>query len=102
MEFYEWNKFDYLTVNNLGIPEPDTIKKIQTPEIMFIPLVAFDNCKNRLGYGGGFYDRYIDKYEKKKIIKIGCAFSYQKIDKLPTSVYDKKLDFIITDKKIII
>ena len=40
--------------------------------------------------------------EKKKIIKIGCAFSFQKINKLPTNYYDKKLDIIITEKKIII
>ncbi len=103
MEFYSWDKSDFLTINNFGIPEPNINKKKYYPDIMFIPLVAFDNNKNRLGYGGGFYDRYIEKIErKKKIIKIGCAFSFQKINKLPTNYYDKKLDIIITEKKIII
>ena len=67
-----------------------------------VPFVSFDNELNRLGYGGGFYDRYIEKIEKvKKVIKIGLAFSYQKIKKIPTNKFDKKLDFIITEKDIL-
>ena len=91
------------TTNNFGIPEPNMSKKVEKPDIIFIPIVAFDNYKNRLGYGGGFYDRYLERIEKKKkVIKIGCAFSFQKINKLPLEDYDKKLDFIITEKKIIL
>ena len=69
---------------------------------LLVPLVAFDNRLNRLGYGGGFYDRYIEKIEKiKKVIKIGLAFSFQKISSIPTNQFDKKLDFIITEKEIL-
>jgi len=54
---------------------------------------------NRLGYGGGYYDRLIKKLsKKKKIIKIGLALSVQKIDKVPINAYDEKLDYIVTDK----
>ena len=57
---------------------------------------------NRLGYGGGFYDRYLEKVSKiKKIFKIGLGFSYQEIKKIPINKYDKKLDLIITEKKIL-
>ena len=57
---------------------------------------------NRLGYGGGYYDRYIEKIEKlKKIIKIGLAFSYQRIKNVPINKHDKKMDFIITEKDIL-
>ncbi len=57
---------------------------------------------NRLGYGGGYYDRLIEELSKKKnIIKIGLAFSIQKIDKVPINVYDQKLDYIVTNKYII-
>ena len=57
---------------------------------------------NRLGYGGGFYDRYIQKISKiKKIVKVGLAFSFQKLKNIPTSKHDKKLDIIITEKDII-
>ena len=63
---------------------------------------AFDKNLNRLGYGGGYYDRLIEKLSKKKnIIKIGLAFSIQEIDKVPTNMYDQKLDYIVTNKNII-
>ncbi|MDC0329001.1 5-formyltetrahydrofolate cyclo-ligase, partial [Candidatus Pelagibacter sp.] len=66
------------------------------------PLVAFDKNLNRLGYGGGYYDRLIEKLsKKKKITKIGLALSVQKIKKVPVDVYDQKLDFIVTNKYII-
>ena len=55
-----------------------------------------------MGYGGGFYDRYIDKIEKiKKVIKIGLAFSFQKIPSIPINQYDKRLNFIVTEKEIL-
>ena len=76
--------------------------KTSNPDILLIPLVAYDNSLNRLGYGGGFYDRYIEKIEKvKKVIKIGLAYSFQKITSVPINEYDKKLDFIITEKDIL-
>ena len=66
-----------------------------------MPIVGFDKNFNRLGYGGGFYDRYFEKNSKfKKIKKIGLAFSFQKINKIPTNKYDVKLDKIITEKTI--
>ena len=72
------------------------------PDILLIPLVAFDQNLNRLGYGGGYYDRLIAKIsKKKKIVKIGLAFSFQKVDKVPINVYDQKLDYILTNKIII-
>ena len=58
MSFYEWNKNTPLNINNFGIPEPIKLKKI-APSTLIIPLVAFDDKLNRLGYGGGFYDRFI-------------------------------------------
>ena len=101
MDFYKWSFFELLNVNKYGIPEPER-KNIVYPDILLIPLVAFDKNLNRLGYGGGYYDRLIKKLsKKKKIIKIGLAFSVQKIDKVPTNVYDQKLDYIVTNRYII-
>ncbi|MDA9071525.1 5-formyltetrahydrofolate cyclo-ligase [Candidatus Pelagibacter sp.] len=101
MDFYKWSFSNPLKINKYGIPEPE-IKNIVYPDILLIPLVAFDKNLNRLGYGGGYYDRLISKLsKKKKIIKIGLAFTVQKIDKIPISVYDKKLDYIVTNKYII-
>ena len=101
MNFYKWSFTDLLKINKYGIPEPET-KNIVYPDVLLIPLVAFDKNLNRLGYGGGYYDRLIKKLsKKKKIIKIGLAFSLQKINKVPTNVHDQKLDYIVTNKYII-
>ena len=99
MNFCSWSRKDPLKINKFGIPEP-MISKIFYPDILLIPLVAYDNSLNRLGYGGGYYDRYIEKIEKiKKVTKIGLAFSFQKISSIPINQYDKQLDFIVTEKK---
>ena len=101
MNFYKWSFTDLLKINKYGIPEPET-KNIVYPDVLLIPLVAFDKNLNRLGYGGGYYDRLIKKLsKKKKIIKIGLALSFQKINKVPTNAHDQKLDYIITNKYII-
>ena len=101
MDFFKWSANDPLKINKFGIPEP-VGRKIFFPDILLIPLVSYDRKLNRLGYGGGFYDRYIEKIEKhKKIIKIGLAFSYQKTKKIPINKFDKKLDFIINEKEIL-
>jgi 5-formyltetrahydrofolate cyclo-ligase len=102
MDFFKWSINDPLKINKFGIPEP-TSSIIVYPDIILVPLVSYDNKLNRLGYGGGFYDRYFENIEKvKKVVKIGLAFSYQYIKKIPTNKFDKKLDFIITEEKILL
>ncbi len=101
MDFYRWSFDEPLKINKYGIPEPFS-KKLIYPDILLVPLVAFDKNLNRLGYGGGYYDRVIDKLSKKKyILKIGLALSVQKINNVPVTKYDKKLDYIVTDKYIL-
>jgi len=101
MDFYTWSLTEPLKINRYGIPEPES-KNIVYPDVLLIPLVAFDKNLNRLGYGGGYYDRLIKKVsKKKKIIKIGLAFSIQEIDKVPINAYDQKLDYIVTNKYIV-
>ena len=102
MDFYLWSGNDLLTVNKFGIPEPEKIKKV-IPNLILVPIVGFDREFYRLGYGGGYYDRYINKIEKKNkfIKKIGIAYSFQKIKKIPINQFDKKMDIIITDQYIL-
>ena len=101
MDFYSWSTKNLLKLNKYGIPEPEKTKKV-FPDIIFVPVVAFDNRLYRIGYGGGYYDRYIHKISnKKKLLKIGIAHSCQKINKVPINKYDKKLDIIITEKYIL-
>jgi 5-formyltetrahydrofolate cyclo-ligase len=101
MDFYKWSPKNLLKLNKFGIPEPEESKKV-FPDVIFVPIVAFDNRLYRIGYGGGYYDRYIQKLSnKKKLFKIGIAHSCQKINKVPINKYDKKLDIIITEKHIL-
>jgi len=101
MNFYKWSFSDPLKINKYGIPEPEP-KNIVYPNILLVPLVAFDKNLNRIGYGGEYYDRLIKKLsKKKKIIKIGLALSIQKVYKVPINIYDQKLDYIVTNKYII-
>ncbi len=101
MNFFKWSTKEPLKINRYGIPESISVKKVY-PNILLIPLVGFDNQFNRLGYGGGFYDRYLSKIKNKnKILKIGIGFSFQKVKNLPINKHDQKLDCIITEKKII-
>ena len=103
MNFYQWKKNDVLTVNEFGMLEP--IKaEAKIPDIIIVPLLAFDKDKYRLGYGKGYYDRYLDKYikqyKKKDTMTVGVAFSCQKHNKLPINKNDVKMDFILTEKGI--
>ena len=100
MDFYRWTFSDLLKINKYGIPEPEE-KILLSPDILLIPLVAFDKNLNRLGYGGGYYDRLIKSLSlKKKIIKIGLALQFQEINKVPINKYDQKLDYVITNRCI--
>ena len=102
MSFFSWRKNEVLNVNEFGILEPIKTQE-KVPDIMLIPILAFDKNKHRLGYGKGFYDRYLNKYLKqfKNILTVGVAFSFQRHHKLPINHNDVKLDFIVTEKGII-
>ena len=103
LKFVKWNESDILVVNKFGIPEPIKTKKSYLPDILLVPLLAFDKKNNRLGYGKGFYDRYLNDLSKfnKKIEAIGVAFSFQKHKKLPSTKFDFKLNNIFTEKGFI-
>jgi 5-formyltetrahydrofolate cyclo-ligase len=101
MKFSYWKYKDTLKVNKFGLLEP-IVKQSVVPDIILVPLVAFDNSKFRLGYGKGYYDRYLNKYLKKNktIMTIGVAFSLKKYNKITIKKFDVKLDYILTEKGI--
>ena len=80
MFFYRWKKNDVLYVNRFGILEPKKTTIIY-PDIIFVPILAFDNKKNRLGYGKGFYDKFLNECIKikKKKFDHRCCFFFPKI-----------------------
>ena len=99
MNFFSWKKNEALFVNKFGMLEP-TKSLAKVPDIILVPILAFDKSKYRIGYGKGFYDRYLNKYLKqfKNILTVGVAFSFQRHHKLPINQNDVKLDYIITEK----
>ena len=103
MSFKPWVFKEPLYVNKFGILEPKNSKKKFIPDLIMVPLVAFDNHLNRIGYGKGYYDRSLEKINKikKNVISLGIAYSFQKCNKIPTNNHDFKLDYIFTEKGII-
>ena len=99
MNFFSWKKNHVLLVNKFGILEPQKTK-FKIPNLVLLPILAFDRNKYRLGYGKGFYDRFLNKNQKKisNILTVGVAFSFQKHHKLPVNNNDVKLDYILTEK----
>ena len=99
MIFRSYNSNDDLISNTYGIMEPSEDSDEVMPSIIIVPLVAFSLSGYRLGYGGGYYDRYIAKnLDNKDFITIGLGFSFQQYDELPYETHDQKLDWILTEK----
>ena len=103
MSYKSWVFKEPLYVNQFGILEPKNSIKEIIPDLIMVPLVAFDNQLNRIGYGKGYYDRILKKISKikKKTIFLGIAYSFQKCRKIPANKHDFKLDYIFTERGII-
>ena len=73
-------------------------------DVVIVPALAFDSKKNRIGFGGGYYDTFLEKVRKKnnKALFIGVCYDFQIIDSVPTEKHDVTLDFVVSESKIII
>ena len=101
MEFYHIKSFDELQPGYYGILEPITneIEK-ELEGILIVPGLAFDIEYNRMGYGGGFYDRYLNKHLKHKLLKVALAYDFQIVSMIETEEHDQKMDMMITPSKV--
>ena len=72
-------------------------------DVVIVPALAFDSKKNRIGFGGGYYDTFLEKVRKKnnKALFIGVCYDFQIIDNIPTEKHDVTLDFVVSESKII-
>lgn len=81
--------------------EPNSGAPVLQPNILFLPLLAFDDAGRRLGYGGGFYDRTLSALRLTGAIKaFGVAFSGQQVPRVPTDALDQQLDGVITERGV--
>lgn len=102
MEFYEITSFDTVKLGYCGIPEPEAGEVSQDRDVLLImPGLAFDKRHNRVGYGGGFYDRYIDRRNDCTFTTVAFAYEFQVFEKLETEAHDKKVDYLITKEGLI-
>ncbi len=100
--FRAWKPGDPLVVGRFAIPEPDAKAKERRPDLILVPLLAFDRDGYRLGYGGGFYDRYLSEHRAKRTIRaIGLAYAGQALDQIPREPTDERLDAIVTEERVI-
>lgn len=104
MEFHEITSLDQLSEGAFGIQEPTVNKPVsEDPEwaysnLMIIPGLAFDRNGSRIGYGGGYYDRYLHKYPDRIGLKVALAYDFQVLEHIEIESYDEKIDDIITDR----
>jgi len=100
--FRAWNADTRLVRGLYGILEPSSDAEEVEPDIVLVPLAAFDRRGHRIGYGGGYYDRTLGGLRKsKKIVAIGVAFAVQEIDDAVHDAHDQPLDLVLTENEII-
>ncbi|HLZ04079.1 MAG TPA: 5-formyltetrahydrofolate cyclo-ligase [Bradyrhizobium sp.] len=99
--FRSYNVGDRLTLGMLGIPEPSPAAAEMLPDIMLVPLAAFDAAGHRIGYGAGHYDyTFAHLRRHKPIIGVGLAFAAQEIASVPALSHDVPLDYVLTEKRV--
>ncbi|WP_147199676.1 5-formyltetrahydrofolate cyclo-ligase [Pantoea sp. CCBC3-3-1] len=102
--FFRYDTDTVLTPNRLGIPEPPldirNLATLSELDVLMVPLVAFDNQGQRLGMGGGFYDRTLQNWQQHNVLPIGLAHDCQQVEALPVADWDVPLKAIITPSKL--
>ena len=102
LEFRKYATGQELEESSYGTMQPGMDAEVVLPDIVVVPLVAFDRRGFRVGYGGGFYDATLETLRtKQNITAIGIAFSMQEVPQVPAEAHDSKLDMVITEKEII-
>lgn len=101
--FRGWAPGDRLGAGPLGIAEPIETAPVMEPDVLFVPLAAFDRRGHRIGYGAGNYDRTLaDLRTRKRIRAIGVAFATQEELFIPSEAHDQPVDLIVTERDVLI
>ena len=100
--FRLWSPGDEMASGPFGVQEPLPSAREVVPDILLVPLLAFDRRGYRLGYGGGFYDRTLERLRADgQPVAVGIAFAEQEFDAVPVAAYDQPLDWIVTEREAI-
>ena len=102
LAFRAWSPRDRLMLGPLGIPEPSPAAAELVPDILLVPLAAFDRLGHRIGYGAGHYDHTLAHLRKSKpVTAIGLAFAAQEIETVPALQHDVALDYVLTETRLL-
>ncbi|MGI9415240.1 MAG: 5-formyltetrahydrofolate cyclo-ligase [Hyphomicrobiales bacterium] len=97
LEFRPWRPGEPLEAGAWSIPVPGDAAGAVVPDVLLVPLLAFDRRGYRLGYGGGFYDRTLDQLRAENtVVAVGVAFAGQEVDAVPHDTQDQPLDWMLT------
>lgn len=98
LAFRQWQPDATLVQRSFGLKEPDEKASLLQPDILFVPLLAFDAEGWRLGYGGGYYDRTLNSLRKcnPALLAIGLCYAAQEVPEVPHGPTDERLDYILT------
>ncbi|MFZ5680538.1 MAG: 5-formyltetrahydrofolate cyclo-ligase [Bradyrhizobiaceae bacterium] len=100
--FREWQPDEGLVRGPYGIFQPSSDADDVDPDIVLVPLAAFDRAGHRIGYGRGYYDRTLENLRRvKKVTVIGVAFAVQEIETVPRLPHDEQLDCVLTERELI-
>lgn len=110
MEFYQIFSLEGLIPSKFGVPEPPITEALRYPgkkneyhsldQLMLLPGLAFDLQGNRIGYGAGFYDRFLNAHHQEEFVKVALAYEFQLIEQIETQVHDVRVETIITPTQI--
>ena len=102
LKFRAWSPGDRLRRGRLGILEPSAEAKEVIPDILLVPLAAFDRSGHRIGYGAGHYDRTLEQLRKLKgITAVGIALAVQEVEAVPALLHDAALDYVLTETQVL-
>jgi 5-formyltetrahydrofolate cyclo-ligase len=102
LRFGAWTFGEELARGQWGIREPRADAPAVDPDVLIVPLAAFDRRGYRIGYGAGYYDLTLNALRAMKpITAIGLAFAIQEIDAVPAQSYDAALDLVLTEREVI-
>lgn len=106
MEFYYIDSFEGFITSAFGVPEPPEDPERRADErdvLLLMPGLAFDRDHNRVGYGGGFYDRYLERYQAKgtRFFKPALAYDFQIVGHIPANEHDIRVDAVLTADEIL-
>ena len=95
LTFHEYENDESLELGPYSVFQPKLEQKTHVVDVMLLPLVAGDAKGNRLGYGGGYYDRTLEKASPKPLT-IGCGYNFQRVENVPIELHDLPLDALLT------